>query len=268
MRLTRAIVRAGALIVWTLAVYAALILAQPFALLFKNAAQRWCALVFQKWAKAAAAILGVKVVVRGNPPAPPFLLVSNHLSYVDVLVFASQVKCVFVARGDAAGWPVLSSLCRAGGTIFVDREKRKDVVRVNGLIDQALSDGRGVVLFAEGTSTRGDTVLPFKSSLLEQAARASLPVCYAALSYRTREYETPAHLSVCWWGKMTFVKHLIGLLYLSEMRAMVAFGAEPIQANDRKVLAERLWTAVKDQFVPVVESEESAAARSSIRRSL
>jgi DNA polymerase IIIc chi subunit len=61
---------------------------------------------------------------------------------------------------------------------------------------------------------------------------------------------------------MTFVKHVIGLLYLSKVEARVAFGREPVQANDRKVLAERLWAAVKEEFVPVVSSEETARAQS------
>ncbi|HSO75385.1 MAG TPA: lysophospholipid acyltransferase family protein, partial [Blastocatellia bacterium] len=232
MRRTRAIVRASALFVCTLLMYAALILGLPFAFAFSNP-HGWRTLIFHKWAKAIATIVGLKVAVQGAPPAPPFLLVSNHLSYVDVLLFASQVKCGFVARGDIARWPVIGLLCRAAGTIFVDREKRKDVSRVNGLIDQALDAGRGVVLFAEGTSTQGDLVLPFKSSLLDQAARASFAVSYAALSYRTSESEPPAHLSVCWWGEMTLVKHLIGLLSLSGIHATVVFGAEPIQATDR-----------------------------------
>jgi 1-acyl-sn-glycerol-3-phosphate acyltransferase len=236
--------------------YAALILGLPLAFAFSNP-HRWRSLIFHRWAKATAAILGLRVAVQGTPPAPPFLLVSNHLSYVDVLVFASLVRCVFVARGDVARWPAIGSLCRATGTIFVDREKRKDVSRVNGLISQALGDGQGVALFAEGTSTQGDNILPFKSSLLDQAARAGFAVSFAALSYRTGENEPPAHLSVCWWGDMTFVKHLIGLLSLSGIHATVSFGAKPIQATDRKVLAERLWSAVKDQFIPVVESPES-----------
>ncbi len=259
MRHLRAIVRAGALIVWTLLMYAALVLGLPFVFAFKNAVHRWRGLVFHKWAKLAAAILGVKVAVRGAPPAPPFLLVSNHLSYVDVLVFASRLKCVFVARGDAAGWPVIGSLCRGVNTIFIDRQNRKDVARVNGLIDQALDEGRGVVLFAEGTSSRGDTVLPFKSSLLEQAARASLGVSYAAISYRTLEGEPSAHLSVCWWGEMTFVKHVIGLLYLTEVEATVSFGAQPIQANNRKMLAEKLWSVVRGQFIPPTEGRPQQA---------
>jgi len=252
------------LAVLTLATYAALILGRPFPSKHLN---KWRGFVFHKWARAAAVILGVRVAVRGAPPAPPFLLVSNHLSYIDVMVFAAQLKCVFVARGDLADRPLVGSLCRGADTIFIDRQKRKDVARVNRLIDRALADGRGVVLFAEGTSTQGETVLPFKSSLLEQAARAGFAVSYAALSYRTNEGDPPAHLSVCWWGGMTFVKHLIVLLHLSEIRATVVFGAESIQANDRKVLAERLWRAVREEFVPVVAPEEAAAARSGTSRS-
>lgn len=250
MRHLRAIVRAGMLIVVTLLMYTALILGLTLIFTFKKASQRWRGFVFQTWAKTAASILGVKVAVRGARPSLPFLLVSNHLSYVDVLVFASQLRCVFVARGDVARWPVIGSLCRGVGTIFINRQNRSDVTRVNGLIDQAQRDGRGVVLFAEGTSTRGDGMLPFKSSLLEPAARANLPVAYAAISYRTLEGEKPAHLSVCWWGEMTFVKHVIGLMYLTEIHATVGFGAEPIQASNRKVLAEKLWTAVSKEFLP------------------
>jgi 1-acyl-sn-glycerol-3-phosphate acyltransferase len=256
MRHLRAIVRAGMLMMVTLVMYAALILGLAFIFAFKSAAQRWRGFIFQTWAKTAASILGVKIAVRGNPPSLPFLLVSNHLSYIDVLVFASQLRCVFIARGDLASWPVIGSLCRGVGTIFIDRENRGDVARVNGVIDQAQRDGRGVVLFAEGTSTKGDGVLPFKSSLLEPAARASLPVAYAAISYRTLEGEKPAHLSVCWWGKMTFFKHVIGIMYLTEIQATVDFGAEPIQASNRKVLAEKLWTAVMKEFIPVVDSSE------------
>lgn len=248
MRHPRVIIRACALIVWTLGMYVVLILGLSIALAF-NQSPGWRGLIFHKWAEITAAILGLKIAVRGAPPTPPFLLVSNHLSYVDVLVFASQLKCVFVARGDVAGWPVIGLLCRGVGTIFVDRGKRKDVARVNGLIEQALNDRRGVVLFPEGTSTRGDTVLPFKPSLLEQAARAGLGVSYAALSYRTGAGEPPAHLSVCWWGEMTFVKHVIGLLRLREIHATVLFGAEPIEAGDRKLLADKLWTAVMEEFV-------------------
>ena len=259
VRHLRAILRAAALIAWTLAIYAGLVLGLLFLFAFGITAQRWRGFIFHLWAKASGRIPGVKVAVRGAPPAPPFLLVSNHLSYVDVLVLASQLKCVFVARGDVVRWPVVGSLRRGANTIFIDRENRKDVARVNRLIDRALGDGRGVVLFAEGTSTRGSTVLPFKLSLLEQAARARLGVSYASLSYETPESEPPGHLSVCWWREMTFMKHVLELLHLREVRAAVLFGPELIQEDNRKALAIKLWGAVRQQFVPVVRVKENVA---------
>ncbi len=106
--------------------YSTLIIVRPFTFALGDP-QRWSALVFHRWARGATTILGVKIAVQGTLPIPPFLLVSNHLSYVDVLVFASQVKCVFVARGDVARWPVIGSLCRGVNTIFIDRQKRQDV---------------------------------------------------------------------------------------------------------------------------------------------
>jgi len=260
MRHLRAIVRAGLLLLWTLLMYAALILGLPFLFAFRTAGSRWRSLIFHRWAVVTAIILGLKIDVTGKPPRKPFLLVSNHLSYLDVLLFASRMKCVFVARGDLAHWRFVGALCRAADTIFINRQSRIDVVRVNGLIARALNDGRGIVLFAEGTSSRGERVLPFKSSLLEQAASASLGGSYAAVSYRTLESEPAPDISVCWWGDMTFIKHLIGLLYLTEVQGSVIFGEEPIQASDRKVLAQRLCSAVSEHFIPVVQTPGIRAA--------
>lgn len=256
MRHLRATIRAGALILWTLLMYVAVVLGLPFLFVFSSAGSRWRSLVFHRWAVVTAIILGLKIDATGQPPREPFLLVSNHLSYLDVLLFASRMKCVFVARGDLAHWRFVGALCRAADTIFINRQSRMDVARVNLLIKQVLDDGRSVVLFAEGTSSRGDRVHPFKSSLLEQAARASFAVSYAAIGYRTLQDESPAHLSVCWWGDMTFVKHLIGILYLTKVDATVTFGVEQIRNHDRKVLAERLCRAVREQFIPVVEDPE------------
>ena len=90
---------------------------------------------------------------------------------------------------------------------MIDRRKRSDLARVNGEIAQALEDGRGVILFAEGTSTKGSSVLPFRSSLLEAAARPAFPVSYAAVSYRVLGDAPPASLSVCLGGDMTFGIH-------------------------------------------------------------
>src|SRR5262249_52377750 len=87
---------------------------------------------------------------------------------------------------------------------------------------------------------------------LEAAAQANYPVSYAAVSYRTPADQAPAHLAVCWWGEMTFLAHLYALLQLPEFTATVVFGAQSFQASDRKVLAQQLWQAVSQQFIPVI----------------
>jgi 1-acyl-sn-glycerol-3-phosphate acyltransferase len=213
---------------------------------------RWRGRVFRRWARSLAWILGMRTVCRGTPPAPPFVLVANHLGYADVLLLGSQLDCVFVAKAEIARWPFVGALCRSVGTLFIDRGVKRDIPRVMQQIDGTLRGGRGVVVFPEGTSTKGDIVRPFRSSLLEAAARAGLSVSYASLSYRTPEGCTPAHQSVCWWGDAPFYPHLLELLKLPRFQAKLSFGAEPIRETDRKILATRLHSAVSRQFEAVI----------------
>src|SRR5690349_85129 len=83
----------------------------------------------------------------GAAPPPPFVLVANHLSYLDVVVLAAQTDCRFIAKLDVSSWPLVGLLCRTVGTIFVDRENRRDLVRVNAATGRAIREGVGVVLF-------------------------------------------------------------------------------------------------------------------------
>jgi 1-acyl-sn-glycerol-3-phosphate acyltransferase len=255
MTLLRVTVRAFAFCAVTGALYALLLCGLPFVAASEMATARWQHFVFRRWARALSAILHLQTEVCGTPPEPPFFLVSNHLSYLDIIVFAAQLDCVFIAKKEIEGWPVFGRICRSVGTIFVDRAERRDVTRVNELIERALGRRQGVILFPEGTSTKGELVLPFKSSLLEPAARAVRPVSYATLSYRAPADQTPAHLSVCWWGEMGFLSHLLGLLRLREVHATIVFGPETIQEENRKLLANKLWLAAKEQFIPTVSPE-------------
>ena len=257
----RAAIRALSLCVMTFALVAPLIAGLPLLLASRRARLRWRSFIFRNWAKAAAALLKVRIATQGTPPCAPFFLVANHLSYIDVIVLASQLDCRFIARQDVSQWPVIGLLCRSVGTIFIDRNNRRDLVRVNAQVARALAEGSGVVLFPEGTSSAGASVLPFKPGLLELASRADFAVSYAALSYRVADEEMPAHLSVCWWGhqhtdEMTFIKHLWRLLHVREVYATLIFGRQTIRAADRKALARQLHAAVEQQFIPVVNAEE------------
>jgi len=222
-------------------------------------ALRWRNFVFRSWSRAILGVLGVEVTVDGEPPAAPFYLVSNHLSYVDVVLLGSRLDAVFVAKSEVADWPVLGPVCRAIGTIFVDRTSRRDIPRVMERLQRTLAGGQGVVLFPEGTSTCGARVRPFRPPLLETAVRSGHPVSFVAISYRTPTGLESAHTAVCWWGGREFVGHLLNLLALPGFRASLAFGDEKFLEADRKRLAERLWQAVDHRFEPVVHLEEECA---------
>ena len=228
---------------------------------FERTALRWRYFIFRKLAGATAAIIGMKTTVYGTPPRPPFFLVSNHLSYVDIIVLAARLDCVFIAKSDVSAWPVIGHLCRSARTIFIDRNNRKDIPRVIGLIEKTMSSEQGIVLFAEGTSSEGARVLPFNSSLMEPAARSGYRVSYATISYSAPPGSAPARLSVCWWGDMTFIKHMLELFRLPKFHANVVFGEETFQENDRKTLARKLWHAVQNKFTPVVSMEEEWSAK-------
>ncbi len=257
----RVIIRVITLSVVTAGMYALYLLVLAFLFPFGDAALWWRKFMFRKWAKATASIIGMKLTTRGRAPETPFFLVSNHLSYIDVIAFATQSDCVFIARGDVARWPVIGLLSRAAHTIFIDRTRRKDIPRVIDRIEKVMGTSQGVVLFAEGTSSEGARVLPFNPSLLEPAARAGFPVSYASISYRTPPGQVPANLSVCWWGDMTFVSHLLDLFRIPRFYATLVFGQETISDGDRKSLARRLQLAVEGQFTPVVGLEEECSAR-------
>lgn len=210
----------------------------------RERAWRWRCLWFGRWARGALRVLAVDLEVEGRVPEPPFLLVCNHLGYLDVPVLASRLDANFVAKADVAGWPLLGLLCRAMGTLWVDRRRRRNLPATLAAVQAELASGRGVVLFPEGTSSPGRHLQPFHPSLLVAAQRAGLPVAWAVLTYRTPPGELKAAHSVCWWGDMPFLAHLGSLLALPRIEARLRLGEEPVAAPDRKQLAHRLWETV------------------------
>lgn len=185
-------------------------------------------------------IFGVRARIVGPVPARPFFLVSNHLSYVDILVLGSTLGATFVSKHDIARWPVLGHLARVTGTIFVNRERRRDAVRVLGEIDRAWSEGAGIVLFPEGTSSRGDRIYPLKSALLEWAVRQDHPVHAVVLRYETGDPDHPAEDAVCWWGDVPFGTHAGRLLTLRRITAHLHFCPTVTREPTRSQMADRL----------------------------
>jgi len=195
------------------------------------------ALWLQRHSRRVLNIFKLEARVEGSVPARG-LLVSNHLGYLDIFLLASIAPAKFVAKREIESWPVVGWLTQMAGTLFVDRERRIQVGRVNNEIETALNRGALVVLFPEGASSNGETVLPFKSSLLETAAQSAHPLFISAIQYTIEDGDVVGE--VCYWGDHTFLPHLFNLLGKRAVRATVRFAPVQRTGADRKQLALQL----------------------------
>jgi 1-acyl-sn-glycerol-3-phosphate acyltransferase len=216
----------------------------------------WNAWIQRLWARGLLRVLGVEVEQSGARPDKPFFLVANHLSYIDILVLGADLGAVFISKQELGGWPLLGHIAKMTGTLFVDRGRRRDALRVLEEIDRVIAGGAGVVLFPEGTSSKGDRIYPLKPALLEWAAQRVFPVHTAALRYATGNGERPAYQCVCWWGEGTpLLAHFLGLASLRQVRAKLVYGPAAVVAESRSALAGRLHEALEQTFVPMTMIE-------------
>ncbi len=213
--------------------------------------RRWRDTMVSFWARTLARLIGMRVRVEGPLPEAPFCLVANHLSYLDIILFQTQLHTLFIAKAAVKGWPGIGWLAQRFDTLFIDRTNKRDVLRVHAQLEAALDRGDSVVFFPEGTSSAGDRIHPFRPPLLAPLARLGRPVHYAAVRYVTPPTAPPASVAVCWWGRMTLADHLFNLLKLPGFDAHLAFGATPLQHDDRKALAQALHAGTEALFEPV-----------------
>lgn len=193
---------------------------------------RW----LQRYSKAICWLIGLKVT-RVGEPAPAGLLVSNHMSYIDPFLIASQTPVIFVAKHDIRDWPWGGILTRCGGTLYINREQRADVGRLTDGVKTIAEAGVPVGLFLEGTTTDGSQVLPFHPGLLQPAVEIKTQVLPCTVNYRVKETGGPDGVS--WYGNVTLLPHLLQLLQYSSIEGFVQFNdTEP--ASDRKRLAAKL----------------------------
>lgn len=189
--------------------------------------------------------IGVRVRVRGAPAqGRPLLILSNHVSWLDIPVVGSLTPLFFVAKSEVAGWPVIGLLARFQRTVFVDRQRRHATGEVNREIAHRLQQGDPVVLFAEGTSSDGNRVLPFRTALVGAvrevfATSAEVTVQPLSIAY-VRLQGLPMgrlHRAVAaWYGDMELAPHLMDVLRHGAIDVEVTFGPPlPLDAaHDRK----------------------------------
>lgn len=212
--------------------------------------------IVRMWHRAAARIVGIQIRAHGPVAPAGTLIAANHISYIDILALGALTGATFVAKSSVARWPVIGFLSRLINTVFVDRAGTQSLGQVNA-IARMLDRGHAVVMFPEGTSTAGRTVLPFKSTLFEAARRthAKTPVQPVTVAYA--KGRDGADLPIDerrvhpWIGDDELVPHLWALLQHPGVVADVLFH-EPVRADafaSRKDLAEHCQAATAHGLV-------------------
>ncbi|HZQ39401.1 MAG TPA: lysophospholipid acyltransferase family protein, partial [Rhizomicrobium sp.] len=122
-----------------------------------------------RYHRFVAHLFGIKIRVLGKPPPGPALLLANHTSWLDIVIFSAVMPLSFIAKSEVGSWPFFGTLARLQRTVFVTRARRSETGQARDAIAERLAQGDVLVLFPEGTSDDGNSVLPFKSALLSAA---------------------------------------------------------------------------------------------------
>jgi 1-acyl-sn-glycerol-3-phosphate acyltransferase len=185
--------------------------------------------------------MGIRLKVTGPPP-PSGLLVANHLSYLDIMIFGAALPCYLVSKAQIGSWPLFGILARAGGTIFVDRSSRVSAESVAEEIAERLKGPVPVLFFPEGTSTDGSGLLRFHSRFFMPAVTAAVPVTSAAVRYVPQDESLERE--VCWFGDDAFLPHLWKVLGGANISAELQFG-EPQIFEDRRAAANATFSEIQ-----------------------
>jgi 1-acyl-sn-glycerol-3-phosphate acyltransferase len=220
----------------------------------RRAAAHW----LQRTAQGCQWILGLGFKCIGPVPDSG-LLVTNHLSYLDIIMLAALRPCVFVSKKEVRDWPIFGTCAQLGGTVFVDRSRRSDVADVSSQMRAALAEGLLIVLFPEGTSSGGAEVLPFKSALIEPALRLGCPVTAAAIGYFIKEGSVSEE--ICFWKDMSLLPHLLNVFAKPSIRAELRCGISRPRAGTRKALAVELHDETLALHAALFTTPDSARER-------
>lgn len=205
--------------------------------------------------RIVCAILGIEIELVGQIPARrPIFVAANHLSWTDILALASLHPFVFLAKKEVSGWPVLGFLARLQGAVFLERGARRDIPEVNAALTGALCSGSDLVVFAEGTTTDGASPPRFRPVHFEAAREAAAIVLPVAIFYSDGE----KRIDIGWYGDMTFLPHLWGLMKRGGARCHILVGQiVETGGKSRKELAEE----AQGQVCALLQGAQGAALR-------
>ena len=213
------------------------------------------AAITQAWSAKMLRILNITLAIHGARPAEhtnKLFVVANHVSWLDIFVINATTPSRFVAKSEIRDWPIAGALCDAAGTIFVHRAKRSDTARINAEIHDALEQGDTVAIFPEGTTTAGDRLLKFHTSLFEPAVVNTALLAPAAIRYRNTNGE--ANLEAVFIGETTFAQSISAIISQKKMIADITFApsiaTDTLSRRDAALHAENAIAAILDVAKP------------------
>jgi 1-acyl-sn-glycerol-3-phosphate acyltransferase len=200
------------------------------------------------WAGRLVGLAGVRVVMRGRPPAvrgEGALIVANHVSWLDIHVLHSLLFTRFISKAEIKRWPLIGWLAEMTGTLFLERTKKSDAARINQVMAEHLRAGECLALFPEGTTTDGNEVKPFYASLFNPALAAEAQVWPVLIRYLDRSGQPT--LAAAYHDDTTLAQSVLRVLRSGGIQAEVTF-LPPISATGghRRELAQTAETAIRD----------------------
>lgn len=200
------------------------------------------------WSAKLLRLLGIRLVTQGAPAPGPVMVVANHVSWLDIAaIHASAPHARFVSKADVLAWPVLGRMVRDVGTLFIERERKRDALRVVHQMAEALARGETVAVFPEGTTSSGHGVLPFHANLLQAAVSTGTPVQPVVLRFSDpRHLVSPAAEFI---GETTLVQSLWAIAAADGLRVRVAWlPVRETRGADRRQLALGLQQTIGTQL--------------------
>ena len=205
----------------------------------------------------------VTVTVEGTFPERG-VLISDHLSYMDILVYSAMKPVVYCSKAEVARMPVLGWMATSAGSVMVERGSGGAAERAAAGMQAASAEGVPVVFFPEGTTTNGREILPFRSGLLAQSLAAEQPVTAAFLYYTFDKDNGPGMTvenNVCFWGDdFSMMKHIFTFVGLQGVHAHVKIASEPIRFSEPANVIDRKQAAVESREAVLALAGDRAAA--------
>ncbi len=218
--------------------------------MFQHRLIRW-------WCTRNLSILNIQVVTSGVVPDPTHnargrMFVANHISWVDILALMSVVSIRFIAKSEIRSWPVFGYLAKSANVLFIDRSKRQEAKRMQGISVDCLTKGEQLCFFPEGTTTDGTHILPFKGSIIQAAIDAKAILQPVGIYYPNTDHS--ANIDMAFAGETTMVESM-GTILRRKSSVVTLHYFEPIDLStqatvERRVLTQQVHSAIKTKLFP------------------